>query len=254
MKRIHSHEHGLSLIELLIALAISSLLVLGIVQIYIDNRSNYLFQQGQSDNNENARYMMLILEEELRRVGYRIDPGIDLKDVFKPETAGLCSFVSGEVINYNAVAKRICLRYKPHLPDISACDGIARNTATAPYLGGEPIDNIVVDLDFFSDELRCNGQPIVSGLVDFQLEFGINPDPYKRQTGEFTLNPAGNTIYSVRYAALIKSRYENLAEDTNNLVYERWYSDRYDTAGLSAPDRALYLATENTVTLRNVSR
>ncbi|MEN1592952.1 prepilin-type N-terminal cleavage/methylation domain-containing protein, partial [Pseudomonas aeruginosa] len=38
-------QKGLSMVELLVALAISSFLILGISQIYIDNKRNYLFQQ-----------------------------------------------------------------------------------------------------------------------------------------------------------------------------------------------------------------
>ncbi len=41
-------QSGLSMIELLVALAISSFLILGITQIYLDNKRNYLFQQGQA--------------------------------------------------------------------------------------------------------------------------------------------------------------------------------------------------------------
>ncbi|OVZ72666.1 hypothetical protein CDO43_01055, partial [Pseudomonas aeruginosa] len=37
-------QSGLSMIELLVALAISSFLILGITQIYLDNKRNYLFQ------------------------------------------------------------------------------------------------------------------------------------------------------------------------------------------------------------------
>ena len=79
----HNNQLGLSIIELLIALAISSLLILGITQIYVDNKSNFFFQQGQSDNTENARYTMLIFEEELRRVGYRTTPGSEFDSAFK---------------------------------------------------------------------------------------------------------------------------------------------------------------------------
>ena len=37
MSKLTASQHGLSIIELLIALAISSLLILGVTQIYVDN-------------------------------------------------------------------------------------------------------------------------------------------------------------------------------------------------------------------------
>ena len=82
---IRTAQRGLSIIELMIALAISSLLILGVTQIYVDNKSNFFFQQGQSDNTENARYTLLILEEELRRVGYRIRPDEDPTSALGPK-------------------------------------------------------------------------------------------------------------------------------------------------------------------------
>ncbi|PKM30914.1 MAG: hypothetical protein CVV07_04605 [Gammaproteobacteria bacterium HGW-Gammaproteobacteria-11] len=254
MMRTLQAERGLSLIELLVALVISSLLVLGIVQIYVDNRSNYLFQQGQSDNNENARYTLLILEEELRRAGYRINPDSDPRFVFRAEIVGQCTFTEGEVINFDPAAQRICLRYEPYLPGISACDGIAQAGPDEPYDPDTNIPNLVVDMTYFGNELQCNGQSIVNGLVDFQLEFGVSNNG-SRQTELFTFSPsAGEEIQSVRFAALMKSRYENLAENTDSLAYETWYETRYGTVGATAPDRALYLVTENTVNLRNLSR
>ncbi|BCR23333.1 hypothetical protein KAM426_08600 [Aquipseudomonas alcaligenes] len=62
-----NRQFGLSLIELMVALVISSFLILGITQIYVDNKRNYLFQQGQSENQENGRYALLLLEKELAK-------------------------------------------------------------------------------------------------------------------------------------------------------------------------------------------
>lgn len=47
-------QAGLSLVELMVALAISSVLILGITQIYIDNKRSYSFQQNQAENQEGA--------------------------------------------------------------------------------------------------------------------------------------------------------------------------------------------------------
>jgi len=48
-------QRGLSMIELLVALAISSFLLLGMSQIYLDNKRTQLFQQNQTGNQENSR-------------------------------------------------------------------------------------------------------------------------------------------------------------------------------------------------------
>ncbi len=75
-------QFGLSLIELMIALAISSLLILGITQVYIDNKRNYVFQQSQAGNLENSRFASLMINEYLGKAGYRRDPVILVEEAF----------------------------------------------------------------------------------------------------------------------------------------------------------------------------
>ncbi|WOD12129.1 PilW family protein [Pseudomonas sp. NyZ704] len=251
---IRTAQRGLSIIELLIALAISSLLILGVTQIYVDNKSNFFFQQGQSDNTENARYTLLILEEELRRVGYRIRPDDDLAQAFRAESEGNCNFAAGETINYDATNNRLCLRYQPHVPGLTACDGIAQAGPPNPYELPAGSSNLIVDLTFTGNSLLCNDQPVFDNLVDLQIEFGVSNDN-SRQADAYTRAPAaGQSIQSVRYAALIKSRYDNIATDTESQAFEYWHETYYDTEGVTAPDRALYLVTESTINLRNLTR
>ncbi|WP_022961890.1 PilW family protein [Halopseudomonas pelagia] len=247
-------QRGLSIIELMIALAISSLLILGVTQIYIDNKSNFFFQQGQSDNTENARYTLLILEEELRRVGYQIRPDDDPTYAFRIEAVGNCSFVAGETINYDATNRRLCLRYQPHVPGLTACDGIAQPGPPEPYELPATPSNLIVDLTFTGNSLLCNDQPVFDNVVDLQLEFGVSNND-SRQADAYTSTPGVNqSIQSVRYAALVKSRYDNIASDNQSPAYEYWQETYNDNEGADAPDRALYLVTESTINLRNLTR
>ena len=71
MKHSLSLQAGLSMVELLIAMAISSFLILGITQIFIDNKRNYVYQQNQSANQETSRFAQLIFEQQLYKAGYR---------------------------------------------------------------------------------------------------------------------------------------------------------------------------------------
>lgn len=244
-------QRGLSLIELLIALAISSLLILGISQIYIDNKGSYLFQQGQSDNIENSRYTLLIFEEELQRTGYRSRPDDTFENIYRPYNQDGCVLASGEVIKYTAANQLLCIRYQPNVPGVATCDGTTLATSDDPYVHVEPA---VVRLQVQNGELLCNGQTIVGNLLDFRFEFGVST-PDSREVEHYTLTPAaGEVIRAVRYSALLRSRSDNLANDTQNVVYSRWRNKWYDEENTAAPDRALYLTAESTVTLRNMTR
>jgi type IV pilus assembly protein PilW len=62
-------QQGLTLIELMIALLISTLILAGLVQIFTMNRSTYQSDEGLARLQENARFAMEFLGRELRNVG-----------------------------------------------------------------------------------------------------------------------------------------------------------------------------------------
>lgn len=245
-------EDGLSLVELMVALLLSTLLILGITQLFIDNKRNYAFQQGQSDNIENSRFALLILEEELYRTGYRSRPDDTYENAFRADTFGNCAFEAAEVINFDAENQLLCIRYQPNLPDITACDGSSLTGGGAPY--DADVNPAIVELQIVGDTLNCNGTPLIDNLVDIKLLFGVSDDS-SRETLKFKAAPAeGDRIRSIRYAALLKSRSENLTDGDNSAAYKAWRARWYGEANASVPDRALYLITESTIALRNLSR
>ena len=56
-------QRGLSLIELMVALLLSSFLIIGVTQIFITNKQNYTFQQNQIGNQENSRFSITVLQQ-----------------------------------------------------------------------------------------------------------------------------------------------------------------------------------------------
>lgn len=63
-------ESGLSLIEILVALAIGSLLVLGLVQVFAGSRTAYQLSTGLARTQENGRFAIDILQRDLRMAGH----------------------------------------------------------------------------------------------------------------------------------------------------------------------------------------
>lgn len=116
-------QQGLSIIELMIALAISSLLILGITQIFIDNKRNYVFQRSQVNLQENARYAELLLNEYLAKAGYRRAPDDHPEFAFPAAASnGDCqAFTSGSSITGTTDKKGMCIRYQPLLSGEPDC-------------------------------------------------------------------------------------------------------------------------------------
>ncbi|QIB49635.1 prepilin-type N-terminal cleavage/methylation domain-containing protein [Pseudomonas sp. OIL-1] len=250
--RLSIRQQGLSLIELMVALLLSTLLILGITQLYIDNKRNYVFQQGQSDNIENARYTLMLFEEELYRTGYRSRPDDSYENVFRAASTDNCTFKLGEVITFDGEKQLLCLRYQPNLETIRSCDGTALTGGDGPY--DVNVSPVITEIQIAGNSLQCNGVPLVDNLVDIKLLFGTS-DGTARETQEFKTTPAAtDRIRSVRYAALLKSRSQNLADSNSNTAYQAWRSKWYGESDASTPDRALYLTAESTLALRNLSR
>ena len=63
-------ERGLGLIELLVALAIGSVLIVGAVYVYSQSRSTYRVSDTVARLQEDARYAMSVIEPELQLAGY----------------------------------------------------------------------------------------------------------------------------------------------------------------------------------------
>ncbi|WP_158223115.1 PilW family protein [Halovibrio salipaludis] len=64
------HEKGFSLVELMVALVISSLVMLGVVQIFIANNKSFHMQKANARTQEAGRIAMEMLTREARNAGF----------------------------------------------------------------------------------------------------------------------------------------------------------------------------------------
>jgi len=63
-------QQGLSLIELMIAIVISSLLMAGTIQIFVNNKQTYRVQEAMSRLQENGRFAMQFLTRDIRMADF----------------------------------------------------------------------------------------------------------------------------------------------------------------------------------------
>jgi type IV pilus assembly protein PilW len=66
---MNRHNQGFGLIELLIALALSLVVVLGVVQVFIAAKNTYLSQNAAAEMQEDARFVLSKMIQEIRMVG-----------------------------------------------------------------------------------------------------------------------------------------------------------------------------------------
>lgn len=176
-------QHGLSLVELLVALALGSFLLLGITQLLLQGQRQYLLQLAQLESQENARLASLTTERLLARAGYRgqVQDG-DVAQAFPAleARAGCPSFAAGQSIALALAGNRrqavLCVRYQRGLEAEEAdCSG-------TPLVFAERPQNYLTRLTFDSDSrtLACaawredlanvaNDSVLVGGLLDFRF-------------------------------------------------------------------------------------
>jgi len=100
---------GFSLVELMVAVALSSFLLLGVVEIYVSNKQSNNLQNGFSQVQENGRMVVEILSREIRRADFwgcladsqNIEVNLDVTD---PDVASLYDFGNGGVGGANDVS------------------------------------------------------------------------------------------------------------------------------------------------------
>jgi type IV pilus assembly protein PilW len=260
----HKQQLGLSLIELMIAMAISSFLILGVTQIYIDNKKSYSFQQNLSENQEGSRFALLLLQQELSKVGYRRRPDESLETAFPAENVSGCNFPAGTTIMYGGTANSICLRYQPKDGTDRDCLG---NTVTTPSAFSAPYtkatERFVEKLAVSSAELTCtrgsSTAALVSGVIDLRIEYGVGSATAPQTVSSYirTAPSASQPILAIRYTLLARSsgaQSRDAVNITTALANWKTLTGATDTEEtiIATPDKGqLYQVSQNTVMLRN---
>lgn len=279
MNKFGDQQAGLSMIELLIALAMSSFLIIGLSQVYIDHKRNYVFQQSQSANLENSRFAVLILDELLSKAGYRRAPYQPISDAF-PESTALnkhCeTFAEKSVISKVKVAAGsgqtgFCLRYQPAVKGEFICDGSAAGLVQpTAFIYPEKAETVYIAVLFepHSQEanegaLRCisrnSNVQLLTGLADMRVEFGTGQVDEKRLSHSMPFKTAeswserDSPIRVVRYSVLAASRSNQ--RDGESKAYKQWLAAASATSKtrLIAQDKKqLYQVVMGTQALRNM--
>lgn len=273
-------QRGLSMIELLVALAISSFLILGITQVYIDNKRNYVFQQSQAGNLENSRFAVLMIDDLLSKAGYRRAPDQEMLDAF-PSSSILsthCQAFPAEAaltkIKSTGGQTGFCMRYQPAVADELTCDGIKAPLSKKVFGYPSQAETIYVAVKFTphaSDlnkgTLSCISNKntgttpveLIDGIADMKVEFGAGQKDEKKLTAS---NPfkdaqswaaADGPVRAVRYSVLAASR--NNQRDSDSNIYDKWLATASAAAKtrLAAQDKKqIFQAAVGAQAIRNV--
>ena len=274
-------QNGLSMIELLISLAISRFLILGITQVYIDNKRNQVFQLNQMGNLEGSRFAALVIDQYLGKAGYRRNPAALIETSFPSRPAGgyCLEFKLGHTATGldPDVGNGFCIRYQPQVSGELDCQGSSSGVNYTEAFPGDlsSADHVILafkyesggNTDLEKGRLLCKNlnatapqySELLSGIADIRLELGVgNNDALDKEVSTFISQKDwtadSGAIRSIRYNLLLSSR-AKMRDSDDSLVLDKWLEgapEASKTRLQSADNRRIYQIASSTQNLRNL--
>jgi type IV pilus assembly protein PilW len=250
--KLHQQK-GLSIVELMIALALSLVVLLVTTSIYVSNKQTYRFLDQYSLLQENGRFAIFFLREHILQAGFPRQSNVNPFPVVPGNNTGTNA---SDTITVQFLSAVDCLNDVP-------AGGLPLNpTQNLFQLGDTNADGIL--------ELTCNGnglvggvdqpaQPLVDGIVNLQAEYGVDTDAdgiantYANSTivnnGIVTAGtPDWNNVVSVRIAVLVEGD-QNTLDQAQTITY-----NLLGQAITPASDRTPRRVFTTTIPLRNRNR
>ena len=246
--KIISRQVGLTLVELMIALAVGAILILGVIQIFLSGQRSYQLQDGVGTMQDGGRIGIFFLHEHLRMAGFprrqQLPPGFFSPFVIAddPAVAGVQPLTrdGNDAVNE---PDTVTIMYRSN----TNCVGGDTSAYTNPMQDAEGFfyakDQFLIGRSVLGDgtsamSLRCqaldandqlvtaaqtaNTEAFVEGIEDMQLLYGVDRPPagvdpdfladaYLNAT-QVTAANLWNSVVSIRFALLVTS-IDNAMED-----------------------------------------
>ena len=269
------HQMGMTLIEIMIAMGIGLFLIAGVVQLLVTTRQSYNVQDAVARIEENSRFSLGMLSENIRLAGYKKGAWESNSTTFA--TANTL-FAAGEYISGSeggiSSSDQINIRFHGSVNNSGNVDGRVIDCE------GNGVGDTNVELSFSisGSDLICTVDgttpPVVlaGNISNMQILYGEDTSDDDTVNKYVTASSVSNwnNIISVKIGLVFGSEKNNLAntslsfpslsENPMNAIFDRnsdGEPDLFKATGSTsfnsktAPDRHLYKIYNTTVTLRN---
>ena len=245
-------HRGFSLVELMVAVVISSLVLIAVIQVFLSNRESFRLQTNLGRVQENSRFSMGHLGRVIRLGGYW---GVDKDDWARGvmtatnPPANPATPVSGTNNDTNG-SDTITAVFRG-VPDgfTTDCQGIVRNNAAQNIsnrfrrtANNELECGVAVDAGAFTF------QPLVDGVEAMHILYGLDTDADGSANQYVPVAGVGNfdNVVSVRIGLLLRTDDDELAAQTDTANYTI-----LDQTFAAPGDRRLRRLLVRTIKLRN---
>ena len=196
--RIKSAQRGFTLVELMVALAIGSIIVLGATSVFTSTLRSFTIQNGLSDANETGRYAMQYLARHIRMAGYR-------------DSQWERGVLPNSIAFTNGTSDTITVTYQSRF----GCNLVPTATVTE-------VDNV---FDVVGGALRCNGRTIIDGVEEMQVFLGQDTDGDNIVNKYIDAGTAGvdmDDIITISLNLLVSSDSDRVTNAASPLAFNFW--------------------------------
>ncbi len=219
---------GFGLVEIMLALVLGLIMSLALMQIFISSKSTYMSQTSSASLQEDARFVLGKMIQEVRLVGMF---GC-LASVRDASVGGQFSAAVQAPVHWDAHQQSLTLITAGVELDTSwhtwavhtdcSSSATAWTRGQAPRLkAGEmalPVHKQVYRFNPRRDELTLNGQPLVSNVRAFSVLFGIADAANEIGIARYSADPDPALIRSVRLTLTLFDPADRTQEQTFNVV------------------------------------
>lgn len=240
---------GFSLVELMIAMTLGLMLVLGVSHLFLGSKRSFVLQQHLAAVQENARFVLTRISRDLRQAGMfgcldlqrlptatRIHLPADFADpiVYEDGTLRILSAVTAhdpvtEEGQRNAADYQArWLLASDCLHDLRIASG-SEDLAVSPGDFLIPVRQIEYRMASHSLQAKINGaghfETLINGVTDFDVQFGLASDPLGRTVmGQYQAGISAADAPLIRSVRIVLGLVDNPADPGAALMQPRQYT------------------------------
>lgn len=225
MKRSMS---GFGLVEVMLALLLGLVISLGLTQLFISSKSTYLSQVSSAALQEDARFVLAKMTQEVRLAGMS---GC-LENIRDESLGGRFSSARRQPVQWNAQQQSLTLisaapdsntawhDWVVHTDCVSTSTAWSRGRAPALTPGefALPVQQHVYRFNPRRGELTLDGQPLLSNVRAFSVLFGVASSARASGVARYTSQPDPALIRSLRFSLTLFDPADRTREQTFHVV------------------------------------
>lgn len=183
-RKMPSRVSGFTLIEMMIAGSLGVVVLLAMSELYVQAKKSFQVNEAVARMQEEARFTTNFIHNHTKRAGRNVwKPVISSGSTITYTTAGTMAFTPSVSVAASSYydngglnsSDRLTVKYWSKTD--KDCDGTAPNSTIGEIMTNTfEITTGANECEEDTNELSCNGEPIVCGVSNFQVLYGVDTD------------------------------------------------------------------------------